>query len=519
MLRERKMPPKKMPQPSDSERKAVIQTVANELNRFIEQHAGDPGRVVIRRLTSAEYAYTIQDLTGLELKALDSVVGDAASGEGFTNAGAGQFMQDSTLERYLEMAKIVADHAVIGAGPLEFYADPGQTGRELSAITRIQTIYRKHGFRTAAGEGAKPFGLDLYPRAMFVAWQYRFRDELGLANDTLPQLAQREGLSVRLCEHVWSVVNKKDTSFPLSIIISAWQALPPPAQQSVETTRKQCLELCDNLREWQKTLAAAAGDEEEAAVLTAGDVQVATTHTLTADLVWPKGSKVTKLDFAVSRASKHPAAGAVVVWQNARLRFRRENGRRGPYQPLKAFVNPESARRLAFGKHPQGTAIGETDFVIAGEVIVPVSFQIPNDMVSAQLSVDVRLDTKHEATSIVRCRISHGEVGGEITTASSATSTLLADPANKLVDEWRHDVAEFARLLPEVSHREPAPSDRDPIPDPYDNAYNKPERNHFHTTIKYNRDDDFFVAHIADDTTRRRLDRGLDRPAHVVRVS
>ena len=48
---------------------AVIQTVEEELNRFIEQHAGDPGRVVMRRLTSAEYAYTIQDLTGLELKA------------------------------------------------------------------------------------------------------------------------------------------------------------------------------------------------------------------------------------------------------------------------------------------------------------------------------------------------------------------------------------------------------------------------------------------------------------------
>ena len=125
VLRERKMPPKKMPQPSDSKRKAVIQTVSNELSRFIEQHAGDPGRVIVRRLTSAEYAYTIHDLTGLEFKKLDGIVSDAASGEGFTNAGAGQFMQDSTLERYLEMAKIVADHAVIGAGPLEFYRRPG----------------------------------------------------------------------------------------------------------------------------------------------------------------------------------------------------------------------------------------------------------------------------------------------------------------------------------------------------------------------------------------------------------
>jgi Protein of unknown function (DUF1592)/Protein of unknown function (DUF1588)/Protein of unknown function (DUF1585)/Protein of unknown function (DUF1595) len=302
-------------------------------------------------------------------------------------------------------------------------------------------------------------------------------------------------------------VNEKDMSFPLSLIISAWQALPPPARQSAETTRKRCLGLCDSLREWQKTLAATAGDEEEAPVLTAGDVQVSTTHKMAAALVWPKGSKVTKLAFAVSRASKHPADGAIVVWQNARLQFKREDGSRELYQPLKAIVNPESARRLAFGKHPQGTEIGETDFVIAGEVNVPVSLQIPKNMVSASLLVDVRLETEHEATSIVRCRILNGEVAGEIITALSATSTLLADPANKLVDEWRRDVAEFARLLPEVSHREPAPSDRDPIPDPYDNTYNKPERNYFHNTIKYNRDDDFFMAHVANDTTRWLLDQ------------
>ena len=123
-------------------------------------------------------------------------------------------MQDSTLERYLEMAKIVADHAVIGAGPLDFYADPGKTGREFSAITRIQTIYREHGFRTAAGEGAKPFGLDLYPRAMFVAWQYRFRDELGLGMATLPELARREGVSIRLCEHVRAVLGRRTRPSP-----------------------------------------------------------------------------------------------------------------------------------------------------------------------------------------------------------------------------------------------------------------------------------------------------------------
>ena len=42
---------------------------------------------------------------------------------------------------------------MIGAGPLSFYADPGKTGFEMSAITRIKEIYADHGFRTVSGEG------------------------------------------------------------------------------------------------------------------------------------------------------------------------------------------------------------------------------------------------------------------------------------------------------------------------------------------------------------------------------
>ena len=64
-------------------------------------------------------------------------------------------------------------------------------------------------------------------------------------------------------------------------------------------------------------------------------------------------------------------------------------------------------------------------------------------------------------------------------------------------------VLEFARLLPQVSHREPALSDRDPIPLPYDNTYNMPERNFFHTKVKYHRDDAFLVAKLLDENARR----------------
>ena len=508
MLRERKMPPEYMPQPGTSQRKAIIQAIDGRLGRYIEQHEGDPGPVAMRRLTSAEYAYTIRDLTGLELKVAEDFVSDAVSGEGFTNSGGAQFMQDSTLERYLEAAKIVADHAVIGSGPLEFFADPGQTGRELSAITRIQRIYREHGFRTAAGEGAEPFGLDLYPRAMFVAWQYRHRDATRPRGDhvagTRPaRRPERAPVRAHLerPQQGGGAVSVVDDQLAMAVSAAAGGAVRGGG------TRARCAELCDILREWQGTLAAAAGDEEEAAVLTAGEVQVAPKRSLTADINWPEGADVAEFELSVSRASKHPAAGAVVVWRNPRLRFRREDRRRDRHRPLSSLVAPETARRLAFGKHRGASRSATTTSSSPARPRSRSRLRIPEGMVSAQLFVDVELDTGHDASSIVRCRVADGEVAGETAAEVGATSTLLADPESDLVAEWREGVAEFARLLPEVSHREPAPSDRDPIPAPFDNTYNKPERNHFHSAIKYHRDDAFFVEHVADDATRRRLDQ------------
>jgi hypothetical protein len=98
-------------------------------------------------------------------------------------------------------------------------------------------------------------------------------------------------------------------------------------------------------------------------------------------------------------------------------------------------------------------------------------------------------------------------VEGETAAETGATAALLTDPNAKSFASWKAGVMEFARKLPEVSHREPAPSDRDPIPAPFDNTYNTAERNMFHYVIKYHRDDRFLVTHILDDATRKRLDQ------------
>ena len=67
MLEQKIMPPKNMPQPSDAERNQAVSWIRSELNSYAIKHDGDPGRVTVRRLTSGEYAYTIKDLTSLDL--------------------------------------------------------------------------------------------------------------------------------------------------------------------------------------------------------------------------------------------------------------------------------------------------------------------------------------------------------------------------------------------------------------------------------------------------------------------
>src|SRR5262249_5887587 len=224
-------------------------------NDYARKHDGDPGRVTVRRLTSGEYAYTIKDLTGLDLNVGIDSASDSVGGEGFTNFGDVQFMQDANLERYLAAAKIIADHAVIGSGPLEFFPHPGKSGFELSAITRIKDIYAANGFRTVSGEGGRPFGLEKYGKALYVAWQYKHRAALGAANATLRELAAREGVALHFAQHIWQVMNKTSLGYPSSEMVARWRKLPAPEAngKTIAAIRSDARAGCDDIQKFLVT--------------------------------------------------------------------------------------------------------------------------------------------------------------------------------------------------------------------------------------------------------------------------
>ena len=121
------------------------------------RRAGDPGRVVLRRLNNAEYTYTLRDLTGVDsLEPAREFPVDGAAGEGFTNTGNALVMSPSLVTKYLDAAKEVAGHAVLL--PDGFRFSPGTTPRDWTeeTLAKIRDFYREFTDPRGRRQGQPP---------------------------------------------------------------------------------------------------------------------------------------------------------------------------------------------------------------------------------------------------------------------------------------------------------------------------------------------------------------------------
>jgi mono/diheme cytochrome c family protein len=506
-LEQKRMPPPKMPQPSDAQRAQAAQWVRANLNEYAEKHAGDPGRVTVRRLTTGEYTYTIQDLTGLDLKFDSDFPSDSVGGEGFATFGDVQFMDDANLERYLEAAKRVSSHAIIGAGPLSFFEHPGKSGFEMSAVARIQKIYTTNGFRTVAGEGARPYGLDLYGKAFFAAWRYQHRRKLGEPKTaTLEQIAVRNGVSARLARHVWTVVHEPSPSYPISDIAARFRKLPAPAgPDDTAAAKKGAEDLGRVVIEWPRFLFAAGPMEstvgdDRVFLLTDESLTVHPKEKLRLIARAPKGQKTARVYLTVMQMNPRAKSAPAVLWRNGVVRTRKRMDRREApaSQPLNAVLSEDTRNRLGFG---QGT--DEKSFSMATGTTQFFDIPVPEGAVGVEVIFDTEVAAGDAADSVLRVTVSEKPELGKGRTSPA----LLGNVNHHGFRAWKAGLLEFAARLPQNSQGEVTPSDRDPIPLPFNNTYNQPERDRFHTQVKYYRTDQFLVQHVLDDATRTRLDQ------------
>ena len=533
VLEDKRMPPAKMPQPSDADRTAAAQWVRASLKTYAAKNAGDPGSVTVRRLTSAEYGYTVQDLTGLELDFNSEFAGDAVGGEGFSNFGDVQFSSDQNLERYMESAKRIADHAIIGSGPIEFYEHPGKTGFELSAINRIKDIYALYGFRTVSGEGGSPFGLDKYTKVLFVAWQYEHRVKLGQPNATLTDLAAREGLTPRFAQHIWKVLHQPSLGYPSSEVAARWRSLPAPSADGKEAAaRAQCDDIQKFLTTWPSWLFArgdiASGGAGDESPLIIDDATLKGEPSHHFNYVMgrkpggtPKAAAAAgpvKIFLKVDSINPHAAAKPVIIWRNAMVATRvfggkgvkvgdaaaAKNFEDRDAKPLRELLSPEWVEKLNFGHSPDGSPMGPNDFATVGEGRLELPQPDPAK-VPQVLQVDAEIGKDRD--TMVRILFTNREDGKIL---GIPTRGLLGDPKSKGYQAFKSGVMEMIALLPPNAYVEPTPADKDPPPLPFDPTFNTPEHDEWVARVKYLRDDRFIYNNILDDETRLKLDRAWD---------
>src|SRR5262245_28756545 len=160
-LKKEEMPPAKAKQPAAALRAEVIATLEGMLLAEARKFDGDPGVVPPRRLSNAEFDYTVRDLTGQDIQAAKSFPVDPASGEGFTNTGEALTMSPSLFKKYYAAAEHIAEHALLTTEGLRFAPHAAVTfaDRQKHYEQAILRFYDSHAV-----------DLDKYFTAL---WQYK----------------------------------------------------------------------------------------------------------------------------------------------------------------------------------------------------------------------------------------------------------------------------------------------------------------------------------------------------------
>jgi hypothetical protein len=225
-LRDREMPPKAMPQPSDAVRQHVIDWIQATWAEETRLRDGDPGAVLPRRLNNAEYNYSIRDLTGVDLRPAREFPVDPANQAGFDNSGESLAMSPALLNKYLLAARSVADHMFLNASGFGFAPHPMlvETDRDRYCIQQIVDFYERQNTNYAD-----------YFRA---AWTYKHRSVLGEPKATLGDIAARAKVSATYLATIWKTLETKEEIGPLATLQAMWLALPVPKAGQPELARE-----------------------------------------------------------------------------------------------------------------------------------------------------------------------------------------------------------------------------------------------------------------------------------------
>jgi hypothetical protein len=214
-------------QPSDEQRARFVQWIRNVRQFEAQRTAGDPGPLSVRRLSNAEYDYSIRDLTGVDIRPTQTFPIDPANESGFDNTSESLRMSPALLTKYLEAARKVVDHLVLAPAGIRFAPHPvaTDTDRDKYCVKRIVAFYQR-----------QPTS---YADYFFAAWSYRHRAALGKPAASLSEIAAEHSVSPKYLATIWNTLEVQAfDKGPLATLHEQWRGLP------VAGMRAQAREAC-----------------------------------------------------------------------------------------------------------------------------------------------------------------------------------------------------------------------------------------------------------------------------------
>ena len=233
MLSSRQMPPRDSDQPSKNDREVLSEWVQSFLMDEAKARAGDPGRVVLRRLSNDEYNYTVRDLTGVNsLDLTREFPVDGAAGEGFTNSGDAQGMSPALATKYLDAGKEIANHVVLTPKGIRFSPFKTERDRTDELLSRIQEFYRQftedgggssvnlQGIKFTTNQGGR------LPLSRYLNVTLSERRALISGIKTIDSLAKERGLNAKYLKLLWDTLSadNKDQGSVLNELRKRWKS-------------------------------------------------------------------------------------------------------------------------------------------------------------------------------------------------------------------------------------------------------------------------------------------------------
>ncbi|HVW02222.1 MAG TPA: DUF1592 domain-containing protein [Planctomycetaceae bacterium] len=234
MMDNGEMPPKEAKQPSREQRQQLRGWVERYLHAEALDGAGDAGPVVLRRLSNAEYTYTIRDLTGIpDLNPAREFPADGAAGEGFTNAGNALVMSPALLTKYFDAGKDISRHAVLLPDGFRFSPSTTRSDWTNEILAQIRDLYRQY----SDSQGASRVNLQgivfntndggRLPIEKYLAATLAEKSALESGKKTIADVAREHQLNAKYLGSVWTLLHSKDPSMVIDVLRARWRDAKP----------------------------------------------------------------------------------------------------------------------------------------------------------------------------------------------------------------------------------------------------------------------------------------------------